>query len=122
MGPGGGLAEALELRTVTVDDLSTVRFIHASAFRLMADACYPEEEIAAFAAYVYTVGYGDMIHGENMLAGFLGGEMVATAAWTPADDGGGSARIRSASVGTLGSAAERSAIVTAIVALARSPR
>ena len=50
---------------------------------------------AAFAAYVYTSVYSDLIRGENVLAGFLGSEMVATAGWAPADDNGVSARIRS---------------------------
>jgi GNAT superfamily N-acetyltransferase len=94
-GPARGLADALELRPVTIDDLSSVRFIHASAFRLLANACYPEEEIAAFAGFVYTQPYADLVRGENLLAGYLGNEMVATAGWAPADDSGLSARIRS---------------------------
>lgn len=97
-GEGGhdrGLADALELRQVTVDDLSSIRYIHASAFRQLAAYCYPEDEIAAFGAHVYTQAYADLLRGENLLAGFLGSEMVATAGWAPADDSGQSARIRS---------------------------
>ena len=91
----GGLADTVEVRPITVDDMSAVRYIHASAFRNLANAFYSEDEVAAFAAYVYTSVYSDLIRGENVLAGFLGSEMVATAGWAPADDNGVSARIRS---------------------------
>lgn len=94
-GSQAAFVEALQLRPVTIEDLAMVRYIHAAAFRLMAASCYPDEEIAAFVAYVHTAAYGDAICGENMLAGLLDGEMVATAGWAPADDGGVSARIRS---------------------------
>lgn len=90
-----GLADALELRPVTLDDYSSIRAIHASAFKALAGACYPEDEVAAFTTYVYSQTYVDMLRGENLLCGFLGGEMVATAGWAPADDNGLSARIRS---------------------------
>jgi GNAT superfamily N-acetyltransferase len=90
-----GICDAVQVRPVTVDDLSNVRYVHASAFKALATAHYPEDEIAAFAAYVYTSAYDDLIYGENMLAGFLDAEMVATASWAPADDNGVSARVRS---------------------------
>lgn len=94
-GLGSGMADALELRPVSVDELSTLRYIHASAFKSMANASYPDEEIAAFCSYIYTSAYADLVLGENLFAGYLGGEMVATGGWTPADDNGVSARIRS---------------------------
>ena len=93
--PSIGLAQALELRLLTVDDFATMRYIHASAFKTMALSHYPDDEVTAFATYIYTPTYADLIRGENVLAGFLGEEMVATAGWAPADDNGISARIRS---------------------------
>ncbi len=95
VGPGMDLLQSLTLRPVSIDDLSNVRYIHSGAFRLMAASCYSDEEIAAFSAYVYTVAYGEVIQRENMLAGFLDNEMVATASWVHADDDSNSARIRS---------------------------
>ena len=80
---------------LSVDDFAAVRYIHSAAFKSMARSHYPDEEVAAFAAYIHTTGYADLIRGENMLAGYLGEEMVATAGWAPADDNGVSARIRS---------------------------
>lgn len=89
------MADALELRPLSIDDFSIMRYIHASAFQSMANAYYPDDEVNAFASYVNTPAYADMVRGENVLAGFLGPEMVATAGWVPADDNGVSARIRS---------------------------
>ena len=94
-GHASAMADALELRVLTVDDLSNLRYIHASAFKSLAVSSYPDEELAAFASYVYTPAYADLVRGENILAGFLGPEMVATGGWAPADDNGISARIRS---------------------------
>lgn len=89
------LAQSLELRLLSIDDFATMRYIHASAFKSMALSHYPDDEVDAFATYVYTPTYADLIRGENVLAGYLGEEMVATAGWVPADDNGNSARIRS---------------------------
>lgn len=90
-----GLADALEVRPVGVDEMSTIRYIHANAMRQLAGACYPEEEIAAFVKLVYSPPYADTVLAESLIGGFLGSELVATAGWTPADDRGRSARIRS---------------------------
>ena len=64
---------------LSVDDFAAVRYIDSAAFKSMAPSHYPDEEVAAFAAYIHTTGYADLIRGENMLAGYLGEEMVATA-------------------------------------------
>ncbi len=89
------IAQSLNVRLLTLDEFATMLYIHAGAFKAMASAYYPDEEVAAFASYVYSNAYADLVRGENMLAGYIGEEMVATAGWAPADDNGVSARIRS---------------------------
>ena len=46
----GDMLDGLQLRPLTVDDLSNVRDSHASAFRSMGRLAYPEDEVAAFAS------------------------------------------------------------------------
>lgn len=94
-GAAESLARTIQLRPVTVDDFSVLRYIHAGAFKSMAGGHYPDDEIKAFTSYIDTPQYADLIRGENILAGYIADEMVATAGWAPADDNGISARIRS---------------------------
>ncbi|MGH6814829.1 MAG: GNAT family N-acetyltransferase [Hyphomicrobiaceae bacterium] len=92
---GADLADQVELRPVGLDDYPSVRYVHATAFRLLAAAHFDEGEIKAFLKHVYSPLYVEMLRHQNLCAVWLGGEMIGTAAWSPANDGGGMARIRS---------------------------
>lgn len=89
-----GLARALEIRPVGLDDLSAVRYVHESSLRLLGSGHYTESEIAAFREHVYTTRYVDMLLKDVLLTGWLGGELVATAGWALPLERGEAARVR----------------------------
>jgi putative acetyltransferase len=89
------LRNAVAVRPIGVDDLSSVRYVHASAFRMAAGSLHNEEEVAAFTAHVYQPAYIDQLQRESLYGAWLERELVATCGWCPADDSGGTARITS---------------------------
>lgn len=93
--PSASPAERMTIRRVGMDDWASVRYVHATAFRLLAAGDCEPAEIEAFAAYVRTQDYADRLQNENLYAGWLDGELVATGGWIPADDSGSLARITS---------------------------
>ncbi len=90
-----GMAEAMEVRALGLDDFSSIRYIHVGALRIGGATLYNPEEIEAFAAFVQTPGYVDVLRQESLAGGFLGNELVATSSWLPGDDSGTVARIAS---------------------------
>jgi GNAT superfamily N-acetyltransferase len=97
-GPSAGPASAAEIRPIGIDDLSRVRYIHASSFRMLAAQHYSPDDVDAFTEYVYGMAYTDALaaalHREQLYGGWLEDELVGTAGWSSADDGGSMARIR----------------------------
>lgn len=93
--PSARPADQMTLRRVGMDDWANVRYVHASAFRILAGGDSEPAEADAFAAYVRSQDYADRLQGENLYAGWIDGELVGTAGWTPADDSGALARITS---------------------------
>jgi N-acetylglutamate synthase-like GNAT family acetyltransferase len=71
------------LQPLTVDDMAAARYIHASAFERTAAAFYAPEDIAAVGAFVRSPLYSDLLLGNHATAGFIDGEMVGTAVWSP---------------------------------------
>jgi GNAT superfamily N-acetyltransferase len=94
-GTAAALAAFAELRRIDIDQLSTVRYIHASALRLQAAHMLSEDEIAAFTAHVYTSVYAEALLRQTLVGAFVDGELVGTAGWTVADDSGSGVRVRS---------------------------
>lgn len=88
-------ADRLTIRRVGMDDWARIRYVHASAFRILAGNDCEPPQAEAFTAYVRSQRYADRLQAENLHAGWLDGELVGTAGWTPADDSGSLARITS---------------------------
>ena len=88
-------ADQVTIRPVGMDDWANVRYVHATAFRVLAGSDCEPAEADAFAAYVRSQDYADRLQTENLYAGWLDGELVGTAGWTPTDDSGVLARITS---------------------------
>ncbi len=91
----GGLGRTLDIRPVRVDALSAVRYIHASALRSQASAFNTAGELEAFENLVRSVRYGETVLKDTMIGGWIGPELVATAAWGIVDDSGRTVRISS---------------------------
>lgn len=88
-------ADQVTIRRVGMDDWASVRYVHATAFRILAGSDCEPAEVEAFAAHVRTQDYADRLQSEDLYAGWLDGELVGTAGWIPADDSGALARITS---------------------------
>ena len=97
-GSWSGPAGAAEVRPISVDDLSSVRYIHAASFRMLAGQHYPTADIDAFAEHVYGHAYtdalSDVLRRQQLYGAWLDAELVGTAGWSSADDGEVAARLR----------------------------
>lgn len=87
------LAQMLDIRALSVDDLSTARYIEAASFASAAQGCYPEAEIEAFCEFVRSPRYADLLLGNHAYGAWIGAEMVATAAWSASKAPSPTARI-----------------------------
>lgn len=92
--PGFGFDGTLEIRPVGVDELSAVRYVHATSMRSQGASYYTAEELEAFENLVRSVRYAETVLKDTMIGGWIGQELVGTAAWG-VDDSGRTARITS---------------------------
>lgn len=83
----------LMLRPLSVDDLSTARYIHAASFSGAAAEDYGPEDIEALVAFVRSPRYADLLLGNHAVAAFIEAEMVGIAAWSPGEGMSPTARI-----------------------------
>lgn len=86
------------LRPLTVDDLSTARYIHTASFASAAQGHYTQADIDAFVAFIRSPSYADLMLGNPSFAAWIGPEMVGTAAWSPGKGMSPTARILVVSV------------------------
>lgn len=91
--PDVGLCRTLDIRPVGVDVLSSVRYVHASALRSQGTSFYSTEELDAFESMVRSVRYAETVLKDTMVGGWIGHDLVGTAAWGVVDDSGRTARI-----------------------------
>jgi GNAT superfamily N-acetyltransferase len=94
-GGGPALSDRIVIRPVRVDDWANVRYVHSTAFRLLAASFCTPNEIDAFTAFVRSETYAERLMWENMHTAWLDDELVGTSGWAPADDSGTQARITS---------------------------
>lgn len=94
-----GLASssAAQLRPVEIDELSNVRYIHASALKSLSAGQLSEFEIEAFVAHVYSETYTSMlaesVRAKRLFGVAVNSQLTGTAGWTPANDSGATARL-----------------------------
>lgn len=87
------LLQLLEIRPLGVDELSTTRYIVSMAFLRGAKGHYPDAEAEAFANFVRSPHYGDILLGNHAYGAWIGSEMVGVAAWSAGESKGPTARI-----------------------------
>ena len=75
------LNERLALRPISLDDFSSLRYLHVSALRAQTLDVLSEEEAAAFARLVYSPAYVSLIMREEAVGAWLDGELVGTVSW-----------------------------------------
>jgi GNAT superfamily N-acetyltransferase len=87
------LLDMLEVRALSVDDLSTARYVVGAAFARGAAEHYARPQIEAFAEFVRSPHYGDVLLGNRAYGAFIGAEMVGVAAWSIGEGRAPTARI-----------------------------
>jgi GNAT superfamily N-acetyltransferase len=99
------VAATAEIRHVTVDQLSDVRYLHSQALRNLASGELNNEEFAAAKGIVYSPRYVDALGAaivrRQFFGAWIGGTLVGTAGWSTMDDAVNVARIRSIFVAPL---------------------
>jgi len=92
------IAGAAEIRPIGPDDLAAVRSLHSISFQRLAAQSFTDDEVSAFAAHVYGLGYtealSEVISRQQLLGAWLGGELIGTAGWAAGDGSLSAARIR----------------------------
>jgi putative acetyltransferase len=91
----GADAPKLSIRRVGLDDHSDVRHLHVRAMRAQSGDALSDAELAAFADYVGSPGYSDLLRSEEVHGAFLDGQLIGTASWLANGDDGETARIAS---------------------------
>lgn len=94
-------ADTLVIQPLSIDDLSAVRYVHQSAFRLLAGASQTEDEVRSFIEFTSMPAYADSILDNAIDGAWLDGQLIATAGWIPSDDSGDTARIKAVFVNPL---------------------
>jgi GNAT superfamily N-acetyltransferase len=87
------LLDMLAIRPLSIDDLSTARYVVAAAFARGAAEHYSVPQIEAFAEFVRSPHYGDVLLGNRAFGAFIGSEMVGVAAWSVGESKSPTARI-----------------------------
>ncbi len=87
------MLQLLEIRPLSVDDLSTARYVIGAAFARSAKEHYSVSDIDAFAAFVRSPHYADILLGNHAYAAWVGSEMVGVAAWSASEAQSPTARV-----------------------------
>lgn len=94
---GTSLLAAVELGHAAIDEMSSVRHLHASSAKRLAAGMLSEGEIAAFVDHIYTDGYSarisDVVAAGRLSTARLAGELIGSAGWLVASDSGAVARL-----------------------------
>jgi GNAT superfamily N-acetyltransferase len=91
----GVAPNVIVLRRIGLDDHSHVRHLHARAMHALAGDALSDAELAAFAAFVVSPAYSDLLREEEVHGAFLDGQLLGTASWLVNGDDGETARIAS---------------------------
>ncbi|MEI9901935.1 MAG: GNAT family N-acetyltransferase [Hyphomicrobium sp.] len=92
-GAPDSLLQLLEIRPLSIDDLSTARYVVSAAFLRAAKGHYSAADVEAFAAFVRSPHYADILLGNRAYSAWVGSEMVGVAAWSPGEQKSPTARI-----------------------------
>ena len=91
--PSDLLGDKLQVRPIGIDDFSEVRYLHARSLSAQTVDVLTDEEVAAFAALVYSPAYSDMLMQAELYGAWLEDELVGTVSWHAIGDDGQSAGI-----------------------------
>lgn len=87
------LARAAVIRSATVDDFASLRYLHVTAIRLLAAGHLSADEIEDFRRHVYSSDYGDVLLAARPRAAWLDGELVGSGCWSASPEAAGEAAL-----------------------------
>jgi GNAT superfamily N-acetyltransferase len=87
--------DVLAVRRIRLDDHADVRYLHVRSMHAQCGDALSETELAAFAGFVMSAAYSDLLRAEEVHGAFLDGRLVGTASWLANSDDGETARIAS---------------------------
>lgn len=88
------LSRVVSLRSATVDDIASIRYLHEAAFQSYSAEYHTAQEMSAFVDMLRHPDYGLEILSSHVVVALIGGEIVGTAGWLSSDDRGAAARLR----------------------------
>ncbi len=94
-GKSHGLAKALTIRLVGMDEHTHVRHLHTKSMENQSADSLTDTEFQAFATFVRSSDYSDILKEENLYGAFTEGQLIGTASWQVNGDDGQMARISS---------------------------
>ncbi len=86
--------KTVTFRPVTLDDLSSIRYVHMTSFRILGAEHHSPDEIQAHVDDMIHADYFEEILTCDLYCAQVEEEIVGTGGWCPADDSGSTARIR----------------------------
>lgn len=89
-GPSLGI---VRLYPVGIDDLSAVRYIHATAFRTLIAPSLSDRDHEAWLSQFYNPAYTERLIGTSLIGAWVGRDLVGTAGWIPHPSASSTARI-----------------------------
>lgn len=90
---GAHPAELVQLRPISIDDWSDVRYVHREAFRTVIAPRVSPQCAHEFMALLDTPAYVDRLMSSDLVGAWLDGQLAGTAGWLPTDPYGRVARI-----------------------------
>lgn len=87
------LLHLLDIHPLSVDNLSSARYVVGAAFARGAREHYTAAQVEAFTEFVRSPHYGDLLLGNRAYGAWIGSEMVGVAAWSIGEGMSPTARI-----------------------------
>lgn len=87
------IAGLVQLRPISIDDWSDVRYVHGSAFRTLIGPHVAPTYVDEFMTALGEPEYVDRFGGSNLTGAWLNGELAGTVGWRPSASYGRVARI-----------------------------
>ncbi len=87
------LGDSVQLRPLSADNYSALRYVHESAVRHFAREVLTEDDVSEWSRFVRSPGYTDRVMASCSLGAWYHGQLIGTAGWRPSRDDPDAARI-----------------------------
>ena len=87
------LLTLMQIRALSVDDLSTARYVVGTSFARGAKDHYSPADMEAFAEFVRSPHYADVLLGNRTYGAWVGSDMIGVASWSLGETPSPTARV-----------------------------